>query len=308
MSLKVDCVYLDPEAQRLDPSTRILLDRIQKLEDRIFAPPPDSTPFWSGTQPARIPSVRSLDRPQTNPVRIPGTKDIGDLNVGGASQEEFLTLPSLHNANTNNLYQWTVVQALLSEDRMNDGNLDFRGSNLPEATDIFLLSDLEQMPVVESQSWHLFRDSISPSERDSQINMERDFATLFEDFKELVHEYFVNVHVFYPILSEPEIYDMLQVVAESESLNSTALNTTRYCLLLIVLCLGSAARGRANLIHLDGSQSSPLPLFDVPSQSHCSEALLWTKTRLLLGTTSFDDDIEAAQCLTLSRYVAGRNV
>ena len=305
MSLKVDCVYLDPEAQRLDPSTRILLDRIQRLEDRIFASPSDSASIWSSTQPARIPAVRTPDRPQTNPFRPPGTKDCGGLVAGGASQEEFLTLPSLHNANTTNLYQWNVVQALLSEDRMRYGALDFHGSIVPEATDIFLLSGLEQRAVVETRSWHLFRNPGSgvTSEVDSEIDMERSFTTLFEDFKELVHEYFLNVHVFYPILSEPEIHDMLQVVAKSESFSSTELNTTRYCLLLMVLCLGSVARGRANLIYSDVSQRSSISLVDVRSQSHCSEGLLWAKVKLLLGTISFDDSIEAAQCLTLSRYV-----
>ncbi|PVH82098.1 hypothetical protein DL98DRAFT_530530 [Cadophora sp. DSE1049] len=309
-SLKVDCVYLDPETQRLDPNTRLLLDRIQKLEDRIFASPPESASIWSGTQPATIPVLRSSDRPRSNSLRTPGIEDVGELGVGNASQEEFLTFPTLHNANTTNLYQWTVVQALLSEDRMSYGDVDFHGSVLPEATDIFLLSDLGEMPAVETRSRHLFRNPASgdTSEVTLQNDMEDSFVLQFEDFKELVHEYFVNVHVFYPILSQLEIYDMLQIVAESEynkSYNSRELGTTKYCLLLIVLCLGSVAKERANLIYSDGSRHSPVPPVDARSLSYSSESLLWAKAKLFLGTVSFDDSIEAAQCFALSSIYLG---
>ncbi|KAK0120787.1 hypothetical protein ONS96_010989 [Cadophora gregata f. sp. sojae] len=314
-SLNVDCVYLDPEAQRLDPNTRILLDRIQKLEDRIFTSPPGSVPIWSGFQPAKNPGGRSIVRPQSNPVLTPGTGDVEEIGVGqlgadSASQEEVLTLPTLHNANTTNLYQWTVVQALLSEDRMNCGELRFHRSVLPEATDVFLLSDLKEVPAVETQSWHLFRH---PSSGDaSEVIWEDDTESLFlkrfEDIKELIHEYFVNVHVFYPILSQPEIYDMLQVVVESEHdkpCNPRALSTTKYCLLLIVLCLGSISKERANLIYSSGSGHPPIPLADGRSPAYISESLLWAKAKLLLGTVSFDDSIEAAQCFALSSIYLG---
>ncbi|KAH7411086.1 hypothetical protein BKA64DRAFT_373122 [Cadophora sp. MPI-SDFR-AT-0126] len=308
-SLNVDCVYLDPEAQRLDPSTRLLLDRIQKLEDRIFSSPPESTTILSSTQPGTPPTVRSSDRPQQSTIRTPGVEDVRESEVGSASREEFL-LPTLHNANTTNLYQWTVVQALLSEDRMSYGDMGFHGSILPEATDIFLLSDSGGLPAAENQSRNLFRNPVcsDTSEVTLQNDMEDSFLSQFKDFKELVHEFFLNVHVFYPILSQPEIYDMLQIVAESErnkTSKSRELGTTKYCLLLMVLCLGSVARDRTNLIFSDGSRHSPVPPVDARSLSYSSESVLWAKAKLLLGTVCFNDSIEAAQCFALSSIYLG---
>ncbi|KAH9220219.1 hypothetical protein DL95DRAFT_383609, partial [Leptodontidium sp. 2 PMI_412] len=130
---------------------------------------------------------------------------------------------------------------------------DSNRSDIPEATDIFLLSDLGDLPVVEVRSWHLFQDATSGDSNNltGQDYTEGSFGSRLDYFKDLIREFFINVHVFYPILSQSEVHDMLQIVAEFEyykSYNVRELSGTKYCLLLIVLCLGSVAKARANLI------------------------------------------------------------
>ncbi|KAG4428404.1 hypothetical protein IFR05_016116 [Cadophora sp. M221] len=309
-SLNIDCVYLDPEAQRIDPNTRLLLDRIQKLEDRIFASPTQPISIPSGDQPSTIPVVHSPR--QNESIGTPESRTVAALDAGNALQEESLTLPTIHNANTTNLYQWMVVQNLLSEVGMTY-SADSRRSDLPEATDIFLLSDLGEVPGDEVRSWHLFRDATSggTNHLDGPNDTEGSFGSQLDYFNDLVREFFINVHVFYPILSQSEAHDMLQIVAESEyykSYNARQLTGTKYCLLLMVLCLGSVAMERANLIYSNGlrrSTTSPGVDSSFRRLSHGSESEFWSKAKLLLGAVAFDDGIEAAQCFALSSIYLG---
>lgn len=293
-SLHVECVYLEPEIRRIDPSTRLLLDRIQKLEDRIFASPKPSANL-PGAESFQSPNITSPRKTQNDFVGTPGsTAAIRDF---GASEGESLTLPPMHDANTNNVYQWTIVQSLLSGDASGYNNSESTSTaSLPEATDILIMSDSKTLPVLDITSWHLFGDLVRGQQEAS--------ASQLEQLKDLIDEYFLNVQVFYPILSQSEIYEMLQIVADSEihrTYQAKRLDMTRYCLLLIVLCLGSVARERNNLVYSSNPRKSTSSLQNSRQPIQDSQDLFWAKARLLLGTVSFDSSTEAAQCFVLSR-------
>lgn len=323
--LSVECVYLEPESQRIDPNTRLLLDRIQKLEDRIFAESGASklkTPVSELTESSlhrvvsrnilpdervNIPATRPLSIDNASSPGFPSGQSPGIYNALSADID-VLTLPATHNANTSNVFRWDLVQSLLSEEPEYLEHSDV-GQSLVDATDIFLLSNREQSHEREVTSWHVLADTgMRLPHHDGhprRIQEDGQFQGRADYLRDLVRRYFINIHAFYPILRESEVYKDLQHALEPRG--EDLIGVTKYCLLLLVLCLGSFAKSGNNLIYSNGIRDPHMSVhndYGNPSDLHASmhDEIFWRKAKLLLGTVSLENSIEAAQCFALSRW------
>jgi hypothetical protein len=192
-----------------------------------------------------------------------------------------MDIPGFHTANANHVYSWPIVQQLLSE----------RVTDLPEqrqgdVTDIFF-----QQPATTKEpppsSWRLYTDTTRTASQHRQ----------------LIHTYFTEVNVFFPLLSAADVLKIHDaVIAEdndASNQNERAVSTAQYALLLLVLCMACFMEQGHNLVPLE----KPV---DRPCSSE--EDRLWSKAKLLLGHISGELTLAAAQCTMLAWFVGFSSV
>ncbi|CAJ0543767.1 Ff.00g039160.m01.CDS01 [Fusarium sp. VM40] len=304
MSQGVECEYKDAQQPKIDPSTRLLLERIQLLEDKLF-----SSPVFTAPQAVAAPQVtvpvehRRASSPspafqaETNP-RI--EEDAARPWAPDARTSE-MSYPSSHTANANHVLNWPVVQQLLASAHEPGDTLLTTQSNQDDqfhaATDVFfhsrsvLHNGWFDQP---ADSWRLFSD-------ESLVNL-FDFTVC----KELVLSFFNDVNVFFPLLSIVQVMDHLGHIFEAEQsrgeLRASDLSPTQYCLLLLVLCLGSFVRRGGAQVRWSGYHNQ---FSAAPDTSLCTpDQHLWRKAQLLLGHVTTHVSVEAAQCTMLARSYA----
>ncbi|KAK6213091.1 hypothetical protein QIS74_09093 [Colletotrichum tabaci] len=338
MAQDVECIYRDSNQPRIEQNTRILLERIQILEDRLFSSPvftgqqtqqPASTP--PPPQAARHPTTpgsasASGSRTQTGAIHDvlhdahdergrPGQEDAGGnaIQSDGSSQ---IPIPLSHTANANHVFEWPIVKQLLSE-------MEFSSSTPPppprllsaipggmrftEATDVFFHGGPHGEPFrFPPESWRLFQDRSLPVSIDAA-----------DRYREAIHEYFAEVNIFFPLLALEDVVATFDEVVASEQTAGTHVSPlvapSRYCLLLLVLCLGSFVCTGANRISLDETAGRSGGQHHRPSSSSIFadfpglDELLWRKSRLLLGFVSSEITLEAAQCTMLASLYMNAN-
>lgn len=268
---------MESPAVKIDPSTRLLLERIQALEDRIFP---------VGSAPQIVPSpAKSTERQETQPSSpVPLQRPADSL----------LTLPAVHDATANHVYKWPILQEMLSriQSPLN------RGENYPRlasATDVFILrasSPAHLRSLTESsrvRTWQLF---------------EGKTASLVEIYLYFIEFFFRNVHCFFPLLRMEDLQSLLHTIFRQETEPDQTVplvSDSNYCLLTMVLCLGSFSCERTSMAdrRVSSSVSSESYFLDADVSRHTSE--LWQKAQLLLGSLTFENTEEAAQCFALVR-------
>ncbi|KAH6616811.1 hypothetical protein C7974DRAFT_52714 [Boeremia exigua] len=298
----VECIYKDSQQPRIEHNTKILLERIQMLEDRIFS----STAFLSEqrdrTGPPPVEPINPLplkernsawatfsSAPRNGPDEVAQTAASRDAPDGDSQ----IPIPLSHTANANHVLGWPFVQRLLAD----SGVLPARPRiDVPwtAATDSFFVISPDSSGT-PPQSWRLFHDQGRQGQTENPDHL-----------RNCINSYFEQVDVFFSLLSLSELASVLEAVISSELgpdewPSDRIVSTAEYCLLLLVLCLGSfVSRGEAR-IHLE----SDLPLDDDGGQSQTLDDQLWQKAKLLLGYLSSQVSVEAAQCIMLASLYMG---
>ncbi|KAH7166562.1 hypothetical protein EDB81DRAFT_782439 [Dactylonectria macrodidyma] len=252
----VDCVYRDAQQLRIDHNTKVLLDRLEILEERVLSSLPSHKPTES-------------------------TVDRQDGSGEAASFE--LQIPLSHTANANHVFSWPMVSELLSE------SPDW-GSG--DATDVFFEPSLYDSPISHPpETWRLSQNQQLP--------------LTAAQYHALLHEYFLKVNVFFPLLSMEECAALLDSALSSE-LNTheeLELSTAQYALVLMILCLASlVADGEIRTIISVDAESRHN---EAPTQKDQMHYQLWNKAKLCLGWLSSDISIPAAQCAMLASIYMG---
>jgi hypothetical protein len=320
VDLKVECIYVEPQAPRIDPNTRLVLDRIQHLEDRILAFTPrfiwPPTNAFVSAHDASVSSPNDVEQP--SPAAISTTS----YDPSPETDESLLTLPVTHDATANHVYRWPILYAILdSADPDASGRIIPTNASFEQATDVFVMRNSPQDSGIHVGRWLLFDmdgvlggkpislgDAFPPGLQ-SQISI----------YEDLVEMFFLDVHEFYPVLRQTDISKILRNVIDSECFQSQKdiVSLSEYCLLILVLCLGALAKSGKTSIPdskadlQQGLRSSSRRHEGFPNTAQTnndvrrSESLeyeLWGKARLLLGSVISSDTIEAVQSLLLVRY------
>ena len=274
--LGTDCKYLDSPVVKIDPSTRLLLDRIQRLEDRLFQH--DWTPraVFSPVSTTAEPAASSRSEPQR-------------------ASDSLLTLPSIHHATANHVYQWPIVRELLANNFNRDSHNDGLRYPAESATDIFILnasSSLQagnDMGHTGTRTWRLFSEKIP------------DHTEIYLKFVDM---FFLNVHCFFPLLRQENVHAILQSIVQQETEpahGSPHTSLSQYCILLMVLCLGSlSCEKRHPRDRMEAEPNFP-PLQDQHIDHSQHTAALWQKAQLLSGALMLETSEESAQCFVLMR-------
>ncbi|KAL6407567.1 hypothetical protein AUP68_08586 [Ilyonectria robusta] len=123
----VDCVYRDAQQLRIDHNTKVLLDRLEILEERVLSSLPSNTP----------------------------TESAADRQDGSGEPASFdLQIPISHTANANHVFSWPIVRELLSE------SLDWRSG---DATDVFFEHSSYDSPISHPpETWRLSQNQQLP--------------------------------------------------------------------------------------------------------------------------------------------------
>lgn len=338
VDFNVECVYVESHHPKIDTNTRILLERIQRLEDRLLAAPSLnsaslSSPVSNGinqgsgsrTVQAQAAVIHSPRRNTGPPLRSPaevispmyaGSTPVSVLDPDGS----VLTMPIAHHATANHVYRWPILQAILDQGSM-DMQLNRQasfGSYVPEATDAFFaysgINGLKLAP----ESWRLFQNGNHSNPQSSLSGAGWGYPSITESllnkYRNLIDEYFLNVHVFFPIIRKENIHRTLSSAFQTQhddQARADLFTTSQYCLLLLVLCLGSSVEAGKSLLSLSASQARSsigersLPQFQARGENHHTESEdhYWERASLLLGSLTSDNSLEAAQCYTLARYI-----
>ncbi|KAE9368400.1 hypothetical protein N431DRAFT_347452, partial [Stipitochalara longipes BDJ] len=278
VDLNVECHYIEPKGPRIDPNTRLLLDRIQHLEDRIFTHVPKS--IW---QPANT-LISGREVQALSPGDLEQPSPTGNSITSPEADTSLLTLPVTHDATANHVYQWPILRAILNEANPEAGG---RHDSYEEATDVFLMQTSPQDHPAPISPNHAI-----PGGLESQI------AT----YEELVNEFFLSVHTFYPVLQQGDILQILRHVIDFEYSHgqTNAVSLSQYCLLILVLCLGAFSNSRRyeELLDTTDLNNSALPNASLEDE-------LCGKATLLSGSVMSSNTIEAVQCLLLSSVYMG---
>lgn len=314
IDLNVECVYLDSQYSKIDAGTRVVLERIQRLEDRLLSSSQFSvvnTPVDPG--PSHSAQVSSYGSSLTMSFSgQPSTFEPGH-------KDTLLTLPVSHEANADHVYRWPIVQEILDRGLPETENPE-RSPTFPklcDVTDIFLVEPSRHSSNIGIKSWHLFDDeSLQYFRRQPRIGP-LDFWDILPEYENLISAFFSNIHAFYPIIRQEQVYKTLHAAFNSEVDQDDLQDDERpsqYCLLLMVLCLGAlAVPGNVLLPTMplqphESSQDLRERRQDNPAKdnlvelSNSLEDRLWEKAQLLLGSVSLEDSLGAAQCFTLARY------
>ncbi|KAH7233009.1 hypothetical protein BKA59DRAFT_534822, partial [Fusarium tricinctum] len=305
MSQGVECEYKDAQQPKIDPSTRLLLERIQLLEDKLF-----SSPIFTASQAVAAPQGNVPVDHHRASTATPAFQAKTNLRIeenaarplAPDARTSDMSYPSSHTANANHVLNWPVVQQLLASTHEPGDTFLTPQSNQDDqfhaATDIFFHSrSVLQNSWIDqpADSWRLFSD-------ESLVDL-----CDFTECKELVVSFFNDVNVFFPLLSIVQVMDHLGHNFEAEKcqgeLQASDFSPTQYCLLLLVLCLGSFVRRGGAQIRWSGYHT-PFPA--APGTSLCTlDQHLWRKARLLLGHVTTHVSIEAAQCTMLASIYMG---
>ncbi|TEA12216.1 Quinic acid utilization activator [Colletotrichum sidae] len=308
----VECVYRDSNQPRIEQNTRILLERIQMLEDRLFASPVFAAPQGQQDQQqsANTPSPQAVRQPTTPGSVLAQTRDVVRDAAVTAERPEAdgdgqIPIPLSHTANANHVFEWPIVQQLLSESEPMPPRPAMPGGvRSTEATDIFFRDAPDDgSPALPPESWRLFQDRSLPVSIDAA-----------DRYREVIHEYFAEVNIFFPLLALDDILATFNEVVLSERTAGTAKTTiapSRYCLLLMVLCIGSfvcTGEYRISLDEVAGRNGGENPqslgsgfFREIPGL----DEKLWQKARLLLGFISSETTLETAQCAMLASLYTG---
>ncbi|KAH6695538.1 hypothetical protein F5X68DRAFT_266897 [Plectosphaerella plurivora] len=286
-TMDTDCIYKDSQQPRIEHNTRIMLERIQALEDRIFS---------SGVvvQPAQAQTQDRTAQPRNDAEHDPSSfggdqQNAMDEAPDGDTQIE---IPISHTANGNHVLNWPIVRQLLRD----SGILATPSQPLGDmpstaATDIFFRSNDYKTNEVPPESWRLFQHhhSQGPPETPDRL-------------RDCIHTYFEQVNVFFPLLSLDAMNALLDRKGPENQELGVPLVAEDYALLLLVLCLGQFVRSGGSTIHLPSEASSFSPQDEDPWAPH---SRLWEKARLLLGFVSSKTTLEAAQCSMLASLYMG---
>lgn len=298
LTQNVECVYSDSQQPRIEQNTRVLLERIQLLEDRLL-----SSPVFNGQAPSASlisETSRSAVGGLSGLASGRGQDEAVDINVNGLDLD--VQIPISHTANANHIYEWPIVQQMLSESSGESAFTipDGKSGVSFDATDIFFEpSSKTQDTSIPAESWRLFQDRSLPVPVESAAT-----------YRDLICAYFKEVNIFFPLLSLNNIIEILEAVASAEYDNSeprVSVSPAQYCLLILVLCLASLVSTGRTFIRLPNTESpsysSPrfLESHDTTNGAPFLDELLWKKASLLLGTISSDPSLESAQCTMLAR-------
>ncbi|EXM15804.1 hypothetical protein RAB80_015329 [Fusarium oxysporum f. sp. vasinfectum] len=298
LSQGVECEYKDAQQPKIDPSTRLVLDRIQPLEEKLL-----SSPVFAASQASNVTLESILGDHQSAGTSASNTEkkipeDDTDRPLRPYTGAADMSYPSSHTANANHVLNWPIVRQLLTSVRQSRDNLPVPESDRVDqshgATDISFRSGSAlpgrwtDHPV---DTWRLSNDETLSSLHD---------PTKYED---LVSAFFEGVNVFFPLLSIGPILDRLRRITNTEHSEVARWDTdsspAQYCLLLLVLCLGSFVhRGGTQIKYNNTFSSTPTRARTLP---YSLDQHLWRKAQLLLGHASTDISIEAAQCTMLAR-------
>ncbi|KAK1712440.1 hypothetical protein BDP67DRAFT_517395 [Colletotrichum lupini] len=321
----VECVYRDSNQPRIEQNTRILLERIQMLEDRLLSSPVFSgqqqsqsqqasqpsldTPSPQATRHATTPRSAHHTQPEAGPDSTSTRNQTDAVQTRNADADAQIPIPLSHTANANHVFEWPIVKQLLSEtdSASQPPRPAFPGGlRSAEATDIFFRKDTgTDSSMCPPESWRLFQDRSLPVSIHAA-----------DRYREVIHEYFAEVNIFFPLLSPEDIINTLNEVIASEKTASVVSPLTapaRYCLLLLVLCMGSFVYTGDYRISLDeragrdgGQRQRPISSSIIGDFPDIDEQL-WRKARLLLGFISSEISLEAAQCTMLASLYMNAN-
>ncbi|KAI1072949.1 hypothetical protein LB507_008996 [Fusarium sp. FIESC RH6] len=281
----VDCVYRDARQPKIDYNTQVLLERMQLLEDRLLSTSRNnsSQTHDSGIDHSTVAEQQSDSLPEPTPT----------------SQEPVfeVQIPLSHTANANHVFSWRLVQELLSEAR--EDGYDMQAHS--DATDIFFHH--QPHPPTTSHppsSWKLFDDKTlsfydSSSDASSQLS-------------ELIHIYFGNVNIFFPLLFKSDIIKTFNAVAAREVYGKEEISNVdmpHYGLLLVVLCLALLSASGQSDIRLTREDGSHCSLSKTVKGEDGLRYHLWAKARLVLGYTATDMSLATAQSSMLASIYMG---
>lgn len=288
-SQNVDCVYRDAKQPKIDYNTQVLLERIQTMEDRILSSS-SSSQFHSG-------NLRSSPaNSQGPPGHLRRKSDfLPDSNTTAHEPVFEVQIPLSHTANANHVFSWPLVQELLSK-ASEDGESLQTHTNATEVffqpqSSNYLSSTVSQPPL----SWRLYDNAeLFYSSLDDFVSQLRD----------LIHLYFTEVNIFFPLLLKGDILDMFHRVTGVEVYGheqSSYIDMPQYGLLLVILCLALlSSSGRSN-IHIERNHTDQEASSDSAVQMERLRSNLWDKSRLVLGYVSTDMSMAAAQSSMLAR-------
>ncbi|GKU06443.1 oleate-activated transcription factor 1 [Fusarium langsethiae] len=294
----VDCVYRDARQPKIDYNTQVLLERMQLLEDRILS---------TSTLPTRTSHLEArgsgIDQPDLAEQVERQSDTLPGSNTMAQEPVFEVQIPLSHTANANHVFSWRLVQELVSE-TSKDGH-DIQAHS--DATDVFFhhgTSNSHSSTTLQPPtSWKLF-DEITKSFCSSVDD------TVFR-LSDLIHLYFVDVNIFFPLLLRDDVVSIFEAVAGREVYGDKHIRTVdmpHYGLLLVVLCLALLSSSGQSNIRLDEQGESHRPSSDsVDTVKKEIELMhhLWGKARLVLGYTSTDMSFAAAQSSMLASIFMG---
>ncbi|WZH48340.1 Zn2-C6 fungal-type domain-containing protein [Fusarium acuminatum] len=287
-SQNVDCVYRDAKQPKIDYNTQVLLERIQAMEDRILSSA-SSSQHYTGT-------LRSSPaNSQGPPEHVRRKSDVlPDSNTATHEPVFEVQIPLSHTANANHVFSWPLVQELLSKASEDRESLQTHTN----ATEVFFQpqSSYYLAPTVSQPplSWRLY-DYAEPffSSSDEFVSQLRD----------LIHSYFAEVNIFFPLLLKGDILDIFERVTATEVCGreqSSSIDMPQYGLLLVILCLALlSSSGRSN-VHLEKSPADHDASSESAIRMERLRSNLWDKSRLILGYISADMSMAAAQSSMLA--------
>ena len=292
-SQNVDCVYRDARQPKIDYNTQVLLERMQLLEDRILS----SSASSSRESPSDI-QVPATDQPRLA-EQAARQSDISPDSTVIAQEPVFeVQIPLSHTANANHVFSWGLVQELLSETSKDGQDLQTH----TDATDVFFQHrPSNSHPSTTSYpplSWRLF---------DNTETFHTSVDDMVLQLRELIHLYFAEINIFFPLLLKSDILEIFDAVAAREAYGQDRISIVgipQYGLLLVVLCLALLSSSGQSNIRLDGNGESHRPPSRSDDSTHTQERLryhIWDKARLVLGYTSTDMSLAAAQSSMLAR-------
>ncbi|KAL6924162.1 hypothetical protein FSST1_001436 [Fusarium sambucinum] len=290
----VDCVYRDARQPKIDYNTQVLLERMQLLEDRILST--SSSPARNNPVEARVPGIDQPD--SAEPVERQS-----DMLHDMTQEPVFeVQIPLSHTANANHVFSWPLVQELLSETSEDGHSIQ----PYSDATDVF---------------FHHRPNNSSPSTSYPPISW-KIFDKKTESFyvpannpvfrlRELVHLYFTDVNIFFPLLLKSDMTENFEAVADREVYGdegASIVDMPHYGLLLVVICLSLLNYSGQSNIRLNGQGGSHQASSDSDNTIKKQGQLmhhLWGKARLVLGYISTDMSLAAAQSSMLASIFMG---
>lgn len=311
LAQNVECEYRDSQQLRIEPNTRLILQRIQLLEQRLLSSPPGlvsgiSTQSFMPTsnqqQSTLLPERATMPQAFEGETGGRPSGPVGSSPRVRADESAPATLgemtyPLSHTASANHVLGWPIVQQLLHSAQAETG------SQPGTATDVFFGNDF-----ITDKMWNDYPAATWRLYGDQSI----DELCQTVEFRSLVRWYFDKVNVFFPLLSFDHVIEHLEFITQAEThdhdgrdLSSSYIPPSQYCLVLLVLCLGSFARRGGSIVRLsDHRRRSPYsqgPENETPYAVSSLDQLLWRKAKLLLGHISSNVTIQAAQCAMLAR-------